>query len=141
MIWRITNRPSRRRKARWFLSAAVAARLVSTVIRFMPRRTVSIHKLETGELAAVLEQLGDVPEEIIESELLTVIYTADPALDETGRLVPGMKNSEISLSLHLPEPDAEGTSHLGGIRGSGPVFYLAVEELKKIGYEVVDGRV
>ena len=98
--------------------------------------------LETGELAALLDQSGEIPEGIIEDELLAVIYRADPALDdESGRLVPGMKNSEISLSLHLTEPGPDGISPLGGIRGQEAIFYLVLEELQKIGYEVVDGRV
>jgi len=108
----------------------------------MPRRSVTVNTLGTGELVAMLDQSGDIPEGIIETELLEVIHKADPALDdETGRLVPGMKNSEIALSLHITEPDSEGISGLGGIRGKETVFQLVLEELQKIGYEVVDGRV
>ncbi len=107
----------------------------------MARRAVIINELSSGELVAELEQGGDIPEEVIEGELLSIIYKTDPALDnDTGRLVPGKKNSEISLSLHLTEPDLEGISRLGGIRGNEKLFHVVLQELKVIGYEVVDGR-
>ena len=100
----------------------------------MTKRLVRINRLGAGELLAALEQAGDVPEEIIESELLATIYKADPSLeDDTGRLVSGRKSSEISLSLYLTEPDSEGISRLGGIRGKEELFPFVLKELKLIG--------
>ena len=108
----------------------------------MPSRRVTIDKLENGAVVAILDQSGDVSEEMIEREFLAIIYKADPALDDdTGRLVPGARNSEISLSLYLTEPDLDGVSHLGGIRGAEPIFHAVIEELSKNGYEVKYGRV
>lgn len=108
----------------------------------MACRVVRITELGNGELVAELDQVGEVSEEEIERELLSVIYKSDPSLDDdTGRLIPGRKGLEISLSLHLTEPDPDGVSHLGGIRGKRELFARVMQELEAIGYEVRGGRV
>ena len=86
---------------------------------------------------ALLTQDGGVAEETIESELLGTIYKCDPALDDaTGRLLPGKRQSEVSLSIVLTEPDSEGTCHIGGIEGQAHSLKAALEELKVVDYEI-----
>ncbi len=120
------------------------ARVNFNVIRFMANRILKFNDFEEGSgmLTALLEPGGNISEQEIERELLSVIYRCDPALeDETGRLTPGKKNSEISLSIILTDPDENGISHLGGIRGKRDLLIVALQELKDLGYEIRGRRV
>ena len=90
-----------------------------------------------SDFIAELEQDGDVTYETIDSELLSTIYKCDPSLDDdTGRLVPGKRSSEIALRLHLTDPDTDGVSHLGGMRGESSLLNEVIEDLKSKGYTI-----
>ena len=107
----------------------------------MIKRILKVEKVESSpeELQASLEFGGTASEEEIEKELLNVIFKCSPALEEnTGRLAPGKKQTEIGLSLFLTEPDNNGISHLAGIRGVKSLVYSALNELGNKGYEVVE---
>ncbi len=105
----------------------------------MPKRilTVQTNGNDRSTVVALLRQKGSIAEETIESELLGAIYKCDPALDDaTGRLLPGKRQSEVSLSIVLTDPDAEGTCHIGGIEGQAHSLEAALDELELVGYEI-----
>jgi hypothetical protein len=105
----------------------------------MIKRILQVEKTENnqGLLKATLEYGGTESEETIEKELLEAIFKSDPALEEnTGRLLPGKKISEIGLSLFLLKPNANGVSHLGGIQGNAHLIEAALQVLSKNGYKV-----
>jgi len=104
----------------------------------MPARELTAEATAKGRVRFNLRLEGPVSESDVTAELTTIVQAADPALDsDTGRLIPGKKNTEIRTNLFLTMPDAQGISHLGGIECHSAEADLVVSLAEARGYRVL----
>lgn len=103
----------------------------------MLSRTLNARSIGSARVEFRVMPGEDLSESEMERELLRLVYEVDPALeDETGRLRPGARAAEISTSLFVVGPDADGWHYLGGIqcaaRNAASLAQLAISR----GFEV-----
>ena len=82
----------------------------------MPTRKLHQQPSKNGHVRFALEPGDEVSESDAASELMAIIFEADPAIDaRTGRLIPGKRISRSPTSLFLIRSNSGGASRLGGI--------------------------
>jgi len=82
----------------------------------MPSRELTAELVNHERVRFCLRADGPLSEAEAVSELTAILIAADPAVDgETGRLIPGKRQTDITTCLFLSGPDAAGVIRLGGI--------------------------
>jgi hypothetical protein len=82
----------------------------------MFRRELEGPAISGGRARLRLRAGGSMPASEAEAALLSIVFAADPALDDaTGALRPGHRASDIAVRLFTVGPDRGGAHELGGI--------------------------
>ena len=101
-------------------------------------RELHIQASESGWVEFRAQQGNAVSESTLESELLPIIYVADPALDDaTGRLLPGFRATSVAARLLVLGPDSVGSHYLGGITCTTELAANVARLAAERGYHVV----
>lgn len=104
----------------------------------MPSRELIAERTQGSRVRFSLRLDGPFSETEVAAELTAILIAADPALDDnTGRLIPGQRQTDIKTSLFLTAPDSAGVSHVGGIECTHDQVPIIAMLAEKRGYRVL----